>query len=251
MKLAVILFGHYRTFDKHVEYWRSIEADFYISTWDTIDSTSKSWYKPEYRGIPLTANQIQTLKSFDPNCFIGTQEWNANEMEDMYGNLPFKSILYKYESILKSVRRIQDSKIEYDTILVTRPDIQINNIGTLNPVPGEIFMSYLDSPKFLRGHAACGLVYAVNYSDIEKISTIPENLFEWKANPKKYNYEEDHFTDFIHQKWDTIRKTYEYNTDFVIIRLSRDNQQPNTTELPLRLKFNSSWNRFLYKPRLN
>ena len=219
MKLAVILFGHYRTFDKHVDYWRGGDADFYISTWDTLDSTSKTWYKEESPEVFITTDQIQTLKSFDPNCHIGRQEWTSSEMEDTFGKMPFKSILYKYECIVKSVKRILDSKIQYDTVLITRPDIRIYNIGKLNPVSGEIFISYRKDSNFLRGLSGTELLYAIHFTDIEKLANIPNTLLEWKVEPKKYKYAEEHFTDYIFQTWNTVCQSYEYYSDVIIIRL--------------------------------
>jgi|694.fasta_scaffold56345_2 hypothetical protein len=224
MKLAVILFGHYRTFDKHVEYWRGIDADFYISTWDTLDSTTKSWHKPEYIGVPLTINQIQTLKSFDKNCSIWKQEYTRDEMLDTLAKTgaPFKSFLYRYHCILHAVYRIQESGIEYDTVLITRPDIRICKPIT-TPPSNEIQIGYRTAGNYTNGLAATDVVYVISGSDLHKFSWIPNTLYEWKDDPHKYCNPvacESHFTDYIYQNWNTVSKTFEYNRDFFIDRLT-------------------------------
>lgn len=219
MKLAVILFGHYRTFDTNIDYWRGINGDFYISTWDTLDSTTKTWHKQEVAGTPLTTEQIETLKSFDANCYIGTQEWIESELSDIYGKMPFKSILYKYESIMKSVHRILESKIEYDTVIITRPDIRINTNDLPSPARKEIFVSFRQDRNFLHGLSGSDLICVIHYSDLRKFAIIPQTLLDWKVNCKKYRYAEEHFTDYIYQEWETVNKTYEYDKTFGITRV--------------------------------
>jgi hypothetical protein len=220
MKLAVVMFGHYRTFDQHVNFWRGVDADFYISTWDTLDSTSKTWHKPASASIPLTTKQIDTLKSFDPHCYIGTQEWDDNETLELFGFMPFKSILYKYECILRCVQRIVDSKIQYDTVLFIRPDIQIKNLNnTLDSSPEEIRIGFaVSSMKYQMG--GTDLIYAIHYSDLGKFAAIPETLWEWKNDPKKYTYSEEHFTEYLHRKWKRVLGSCESPHSFIVNRFT-------------------------------
>lgn len=225
MKLAVILFGHYRTFDKHVEYWRGIDADFYISTWDTLDSMTPVCWKGASSTSPrLTQSQIDTLHSFDKNCVIGKQEYTHDEMSDLLAGTgaPFKSFLYRYHCILHGVYRIQESGIEYDTVLITRPDIRLcKPIRT--PASNEIHISYRTAWHYTKGIAATDVVYVISGSDLHKFSWIPHTLYEWKDDPHKYCNPtacESQFTDYIYQNWDTVTKMFEYDTDFFIDRLT-------------------------------
>lgn len=49
MKLAILLFGHMRTFEYSGQFFMKNVAEYYdcdifIHTWDTIDSQTKSWH---------------------------------------------------------------------------------------------------------------------------------------------------------------------------------------------------------------
>lgn len=203
MRVALVLTGHFRTFEQTHTYWRTAlegcEYDVYCSTWDTINSNTISWHtrQPNNTHAYLTQEQIDLLRSFDPLVYIGHQEYTQEELNDIRLDCTSKSNIYRYESLCNTLKRIDPTK--YDIIVVGRYDLRIKDIffKDICLEEDEIQCSgvyYGD--KFVRKYANTDTLYV--FRPIKK--EVFNNLFEIyeNATQKNLKYPEEVFSELFY-----------------------------------------------------
>lgn len=219
MKIALILRGHYRTFEKVQESWKSAltncDYDCFFHTWNTIDSTTKSWCKEAQDSIQLDNNKINILKLWDANVIIDQQTYTNDELTDIYATATYKSYIYKFESLKKILDRIDETK--YDIILVGRYDLILLNINFINDLEinqGEIFIGARGSDnRFIYNLATSDCLFAFNSKDKIKFYTIPTDYID-----RKFNYSEEAYVDFYYKSFNKVTHKWHQQTHFDIQR---------------------------------
>jgi len=161
MKIALVLRGHYRSFDKTHITWdnvlKGLDYDCYFHTWDLQDSTTPTWNRGEKYKFELYPRNIELLKKYDSNIVIEHQEFTNSDISNIYmSNSPYKTYLYRYTSLKDTLNRIPYDK--YDIVIVGRYDLLLNekriNFGNLNISDDEILIGATrdeDYYKALRG----------------------------------------------------------------------------------------------------
>jgi hypothetical protein len=119
-KIAVLVGGEYRYLDVAIESWKGIinyGCDFYVSTWDTTKPKDK--YGILQNNITITKNMITDLI---PTAIVSLLD---NTERQLLHNISLHNTIkqmYHWKNLIK----IMNDKV-YDIIIVTRPDIFLNN----------------------------------------------------------------------------------------------------------------------------
>jgi len=227
MKIALLLQGHFRTFEKTHHSWvnalEDCEYDCYFTTWNTINSNTKSWHSNPIENQPeLTNSQIELLKTYDPNVTIEKQEFTEEEKNDIYAHAPHKSFIYKFEALKKTLLRIESSKKEYDIIICGRFDIEIKSIKfkDINKIKkiniDEIIIGGRISPDkdiFLYDLATTDIIYIFHPSKKEIFYNLPDDLIN-----RKFRNGEDYMTNLFFSNFNKVTHSFLYQKDFEIIR---------------------------------
>ena len=217
MRIALVLRGHYRSFDKVEESWiKSLEGCNYtcfFHTWNTIDSTTKSWCKDPEKSIELSNDKIIKLKNWDPKLEIELQEYSQEEINDIYATATFKSYYYKYLSLKKTLNRI--NKDDFDIIIVGRYDLILNNISfkNININKNEILIGARDDNRFLHNLATSDALFAFNALDKDKFNEAPIDF-----NERKFKYSEECYVDFFYKNFNIVNHIWKQQKDFDIQR---------------------------------
>jgi hypothetical protein len=229
MRIALLLQGHFRTFENTHQSWISAldgcEYDCYFTTWNIIDANTKSWHSDVNENIPeLNISQISLLKSYDPNVTIEKQEFTEEEKNDLYAFSPYKTLVYKFEALKKTLLRIELSKKEYDIIICGRFDIEIKFIKfkDINIIKKDeiIIGGRIISEKDIYIHNLSGndILYIFHPSKKEVFYNLPNGLIN-----RKFTYAEECVTDLFFSNFNIINHLYLYEKDFNIIRLPKLN----------------------------
>lgn len=217
MKVLLILYGHYRTFEKTVLAWLSslegCDIVYKFVTFDTIDHSTKCWWHDNIEEQPkLTDKQIQSLKILDPNSKILTQVFSNEELNDIYATLPLKVFMYKYNNI-KSILESIDEK-DYEMIIISRFDILIKNIKFKDVLANanEIKIGYRGPDNsFFMNVAATDLLCAFHPSNKFLFYNIPDDIIN-----RKLKFPEECYTDFYFKNFEHVNTKWSYYTDFEI-----------------------------------
>ena len=142
MKIALQLFGHMRTFDKCYDslfenFLSLYDVDIFIHTWDTIDHNSKSWHNaPKVEKIYDDKLDFEKIvrKIYKPKV-IKIEHQNLFSEEGLYGtgerkNISNAGLRYmhysKYSCNKLRMEYQRQNSLSYDYVVVTRPDILLN-----------------------------------------------------------------------------------------------------------------------------
>lgn len=222
MKIAVCLLGHYRSFDRVSACWDRLKVkyniDFYISTWDCVDSNTKSWHTNGGNAlIPLSELQIKNLKRFDCDVIIDSQSWTDEERTDIYLGVPIKLFEYRFQMYNNVVKRIQESGRKYDLVVFSRLDIALADLDFV-PVPeGTIHIGYRTDTKYSYSLAASDIFFAIHFDNIG-LMTDPHIGIRKARENNLYEMPENYANDFYYTKWVAVVPTWKYNVDFAIVR---------------------------------
>jgi hypothetical protein len=231
MRIALLLQGHFRSFENTHQSWinalEDCEYDCYFTTWNIIDANTKSWHSDANENQPeLTSSQINLLKSYDPNVTINSQEFTKEEKNDIYASSPYKTHIYKFEVLKNTLQRIESLKEEkeYDMIICGRFDIEIKSIKfkDINMINKDeiIFGGRIDSEKdkYLHNLSATDLIYIFHPSRKEIFYNLPIGLIN-----RRFFYAEDYMTELFFSNFIKVIHAYTYGKDFNIIRLHKTN----------------------------
>lgn len=138
MKIAVLLFGHLRTFE---QCWQGLrdnllsryDCDVFIHTWDKTDHNTKSWHKRVVAPKNVDSKIIERLRvCYDPKDMLVEHQEAVQEEEYTFLIKPYTTVSsagmhFMFESMGKAnrMRKAYEERmaVSYDLIVVTRPDI--------------------------------------------------------------------------------------------------------------------------------
>lgn len=216
MKIALVLRGHYRSFDKTFKAWlntlKELNYDCYFHTWDLQDSTTPTWNRGEKYALSLYPSNIELLKKFDKDIVIEKQEFTEEDIRHKYINAPYKTFIYRYESLYKTLNRIPPNV--YDIIIVGRYDLTIKPgcFDNLKVSENEIIIGGINDNRYHKNLRASDLLFAFK----------PVDLYKFKINPydvnTKFTNGEEPFTDFLFNNFKNVILKWKYEHDFVIRR---------------------------------
>jgi hypothetical protein len=218
MKTLVLLYGHYRTFDKTYTSWiNALEGSDYdcrFITFDTIEHTTKCWWRDRVNNsVKLTDTQIELLRKFDKNTRILKQEYTEEEINDIYATLPFKVYMYKYYNIKDVLENIDET--QYDKIIISRFDIELYNIKfkDISIEKDEIKIGYDNMLHFHKGISCSDTLYMFNPKDKNKFYEIPNGILN-----RKFSIPEAAYTDFFYEKFNIVTLAWKICKDYTILR---------------------------------
>lgn len=139
LKIAVQIYGHLRTYTQCAPYLKKhvldrYDADVFIHTWDETEHTTKSWYDDSVRDNPLAVNdevlaQVESLYhprklKVEPQGFLSETEFFGTHPKIQISLLGMKYMLYsQHQANLLRQEYEQETGVQYDYVLVVRPDI--------------------------------------------------------------------------------------------------------------------------------
>jgi hypothetical protein len=218
MKVLLILYGHYRTFDITISSWiSSLEGcDFECRfvTFDKVDHSTKCWRHDRIKDRPnLTDAQIELLKKYDPNTKIISQELSQEELDDVYASLPHKVFIYKYNNIKEMIESVDDTK--YELIIISRFDIKINNIKfkDVKIEIDEIKIGGWNSANHYKNISVSDALCAFHPANKNLFYNIPKDIIT-----RKFKHAEECYTDFYFQNFKIVNYIWQDRKDFLIQR---------------------------------
>lgn len=217
MRIALVLRGHYRSFDKTSKTWlnalKGLNYDCYFHTWDLQDSTTPTWHRGERYALPLYSSNIELLKKFDKDIVIEKQDFTEEEIQDKIIDVPFKTFIYRYKSLTETLNRISRGK--YDIVIVGRYDLELKAscLSKLTINKDEIIISGFNNKEFYKGLQNTDLLFAFH----------PDNISSFQVNPyiDLDNFKkgaEEPFTKFLFDNFKTVSLRWIYEKDFIIKR---------------------------------
>lgn len=218
-KIALVLRGHFRSFEKCQEYWKvaleKCDYDCFFHTWDTMDANNKSWHRRYKVDSPLLdISSVEILKQWDPNVVIEKQEFTEDEHDEIYASwTPHKSLIYRFDCLLNTLKRIDKDKYEF--IIVSRYDLILNNIyfKDIQIAPSVLMLGGRTCNHILGKVAASAELFLFNSSDLDKFYN---PLIA--ANPSKYGNFEEWFNEMYLNIFTEIIHKWHWEQDFNILR---------------------------------
>ena len=218
MKIAVVLRGHYRSFDTTHVSWdavlKGLDYDCYFHTWDLQDSTTPTWNRGEKYALELYSRNTEVLKKYDANILIEHQEFTNSDISNIYMTAPYKTYLYRYTSLKDTLNRIPYDK--YDIVIVGRYDLLLNEkkiqFNDLIISDDEILIGAAMDKDYYKGLRAIDLLFAFK----------PKNIPLFEINPYdsklKFKNGEEPFTKFLFNNFKKVSVKWKYYSDFSIKR---------------------------------
>jgi len=216
MRIALVLRGHYRSFDTTSKSWlkalKGYDYDCYFHTWDLQDSTTPTWHRGEKYALPLYDRNIELLKKFDANIIIETQSFTEYDIQNKFTDAPYKTFIYRYESLYTTLNRIDASK--YDIIIVGRYDLELkeNCLSDIRLTKDEILVSGINDKEYYKELRGTDLLFAFH----------PTNIPLFQINPyiEKHTFKkgEEPFTKFLFDTFKNVSLKWNYEKDFTIKR---------------------------------
>jgi hypothetical protein len=210
---AILLFGHYRTFDYTMESWKKYKHDgakFFIHTWTDT-------YAPGAQNIikELTLENKSNLKSLDNECSFESQTELLNE-NVQHTHLPSYYAAHT-KACLSILQRLVDSGQTFRRIIVSRFDVKINT-SVSYPEKGTAIITWKKIPKgvLLPENSFNDLLLLLNFEDVPAYVdsyTFPEQLRGGKR-----------FEDILEQRLEfaklSVKREYEVGKDLDLIRFN-------------------------------
>ena len=216
MRIALVLKGHYRSFDKTSKAWleelKGYKYDCYFHTWDLQDSTTPTWHRGEKYALPLYASNIELLKTLDKDVVIEKQDFTEEDIKNKFIDAPYKTFIYRHESLYKTLNRIDMSK--YDIVIVGRYDLELkdNCFSKLVINNDEIMIGGINDKEYYKEVRATDLLFAFH----------PENIPLFQVNPYveqgDFKRGEEPFTKFLFNNFKKVTLKWKYEKDFIIKR---------------------------------
>jgi hypothetical protein len=138
-KVAICIAGEMRYWEITKDIFNSIDADIFISTWDTNDRQDNYPYK--FHGNKNMNNEI--ISSLDN---LVEAEFLPKEIESKFTfNIPKYWYLIHRCNILKNKQEVKEN-FKYDCVIVTRPDNVIEK-NIIRRIPKKLDELYVYSSK--------------------------------------------------------------------------------------------------------
>jgi hypothetical protein len=215
MKVAVVLFGHLRTYDQTCSALQKYllgpyKADVYIHTWSSLDRTTES-YKEQDEFLSLQTTHLANIKMAYPDSVVEIEDPLIDVGElDYYKERSILGLKSMFHSIGAGIDLVLQSGKNYDLILVTRPDILLKCEIDLESVRQEIenypysnymYAGYFISPKkgdtrMLKRWGASDCLFIIPPNILSVVAQIKESTIPFTL---PYNvWGEDQFRYFMH-----------------------------------------------------
>ena len=161
MKIAVLLFGHLRTFEYCAPFLRAnlldkYNCDVFMHTWDTFDSETLAWYNRTDKTTKISDDILQKIKElFNPKKIeIGHQVIKKETIiksliDDKKNSLNGMLFMFQSMNCANSLRKQYEKEtgIKYDIVIVTRPDVALFNFLNIEKILKESKIMNLDLNK--------------------------------------------------------------------------------------------------------
>ncbi len=232
-RIAVILTGHFRAFDRTAPYWRraveGLDADFFIYTWSLRDSSTVTWNRPQRAppAPPLGAAELALLREFDPRARVGVQEWAPEDEApaNIRGPAPVKALLYAYEGVAACARDVAAARAAgaaYDAVVLSRPDIlvRVPLAARAAPARGEVVFGARPDKRMLQGVASVDLLRIVHPDDLPLIPEgVPRELEAWRRDAARFTFGEEPSTAVHYAAFTTQTVAWEWGQcTFYVLR---------------------------------
>ncbi len=193
MKIAVLLFGHLRTFEYCAPYLKAnlldkYDCDVFMHTWDELDSHTKSWdNKHDIEGV-LTDYHKQLINDFyHPKAIkIEHQKLKSeiiikSKVDNKSGSLNGMRYMFHSMNEVNNLRKKYETETgtKYDIVIVTRPDVALFNPLEIQKTLSEAKLMNLDLNKC---RFFAGLYGDANTNVRLIISRVSDILFFGKPN---------------------------------------------------------------------
>lgn len=232
MKIAVIIYGHMRSFKScfpnlYKFLLKPLNPDVFIHTWSYNESSTPSWHKLHNKNIHKI-NHEEIISRYNPTSFVIEQqpsiESNFNKVVDGVNFFGF-NCMYHSLSKANSLKQTEEVKTgqKYDIVIKIRPDILINK-----PIPFNFKNPIFDNDVYIAGNKRNGPEDSIrSYSAIDILNISSSTSMDIICNLSYYVYEffnssnakQNGFANFIlEQKLQPFMLEYNYNKDWEIIR---------------------------------
>jgi len=232
MKIALIIYGHMRSFEScfpNLDRFllKPFKPDIFIHTWSVNESTTASWHKSHIKNINKI--NIETIKSlYNPTSFIiENQPCIESSFNKVVDGVNFFGFNCMYHSLSKanSLKQTKEAKMgyKYDIVIKIRPDILIKK-----PIPFDFKMPILNKNVYIAGNKKSMTDNSIHsYAAIDILNIASSSSMDTICNLSYYVYEffntsnakQNGFANFIlKQKLNPIMIDYNYNQDWEIIR---------------------------------
>lgn len=221
MKIAVVVAGHYRSFDQcllHIlKELEGIDVDWYLATWDNINAARNAGANSQtIEANPLSDDNISTLKSLDPDVVIAHQEFTPDELQNTMHGKPYRATSYYNESILSCLQRIKDPE-QYTYIFMVRYDISVRglNLANLRVPPQTILIGANSNKEHPYYMFATDIISAFNPADLENLMSAMKKSLSITSG---FRICEDITTKFLGDVFKKVRHHWVFGTHFLINR---------------------------------
>jgi hypothetical protein len=153
MKIAVLICGEYREFERAHMSWNFSqlgEVDYYFSTWDTTTSTNTKTAKAGLSGVEsVTLDRIcKHITLVDADIESKSKLSNLSIMTNSYCEKVAYPCAHMIDRWHAGIRMLSKSQIEYDAVIIIRPDLFVRYDQSKSLLD---FLSGLQ-PKCIYGH---------------------------------------------------------------------------------------------------
>jgi len=173
MRLAVVMYGHMRTYQGCLPCFKKnlIDAyspDIFIHTWDEIEASTKSWHNQHLSRRKISKQELDQMKSFYNPVEMRMEEQDPDLSIDTVGanGISFQGQKFMLYSLKKAndarVRHEKHLGKKYDVVLKIRPDIDLWKKPDIHEVPDNTVMvsarrSGTDLKSF-KSYSVCDIV---------------------------------------------------------------------------------------------
>lgn len=172
MRSAILLSGHLRTYEKLYDNFRrtlldALQADVFIHTWSTLDSTTPTWWRHDPPA--MTPTDPERLRSMYRPKLLEIEEptdfyKSTYDIVNAHSTLKYQfvvSMWYSWWKAMQLCRQYECShEFEYDVVFRTRGDLEI--LGGISMPTDTIVTGWNSDPHSLCDVCAYGPSRAIS-----------------------------------------------------------------------------------------
>jgi len=152
VKLAVVMFGHLRTYLETVESLnkyviKPFNADVFMHTWEYQERSTQSHQAADKSFQDMVVNSSELYKHYPRLTLLVEPELVDDEQLDYYGSKSILGLKSMHNSMAKAIGLVIDSGVIYDAVLIIRPDILIRS--EVNLIAAEKYINAYPYPNYL------------------------------------------------------------------------------------------------------
>jgi hypothetical protein len=236
MKVALIMYGHLRTykkcFDKLKEnFLDTYNPDIFIHTWDETEARTRSWHNRHTKVEKVDRKLINEIKQmYNPKALsIDSQHAVANDKTTPNNLISAKGQQYMLYSMFAANKLKRDYEVKnnfrYDTVIKIRPDIMLLSPLTLtkqkpNCVSIAANRTVSTHTNNIHKYRACDIINIANSMDMDIICDVDKHFKTFFVdNVVNKRFIHSGFVDYmLSRKLKLEFKDYVYNKDWTIVR---------------------------------